>query len=842
MSIADYNNIFSKPFTKQITLDFGDNLVLTNSDICSEEMSLEESLCSDSELRYGACEASCFKVRVVNSTSFVGKTVTVSIQLAGVPDRWVDSSGNYIVDSDEDNIVFQDSSSSSATIQLGKYKVYSDTPSNDRMWRDLVCYDAMYDILNADMYIWYNNRTFPMTIAAFRNSFFNNLGITQETTTLINDSLEVQGGFIVEDSLAGKTIIESICEINGVFGHINRSGKFEYISLPSSETVTYPWYIDGTGTYEDYETEQITEIVTRSEDGDTGTSVGTNGNTWLIENNPLIYGTEGTQTLGTALTNLLQNKVTTTYRPFKVETFGNPMLPVGTSVVINTKKYDPENGYSDFQIESLVMRRVLTGIQGMKDSIEATGEQYRPSVVNSMQSQLTRTKGRVHVVENTVDGLRSEVSTIGSNLFPLMIVDSYTADPREGGFVLYNISDASELDYANIGSFQFSMRGITLQASEQAYKKELDMTVRGVSRRAMIRNEDGSFFTGYVKPGEYLTLKYETRTISNVDYRCYWILPDSYSTSLIEQTDNQIVLKVDSSGNLVEAALGADPSTGSSFSVKADNINFQSYTFNLGTQNIEITSSNLTIDDTGLTVTGTLDGYTSEVKITSTEFTIGSAHGGVDTSISGYQIKIGDFASNQTVSTMDQSSFAVYDPSANGVVEIACVYATIGGQSGYGGKLMLSGFDADVENSNYWLNNTTYRQYSSSLKYSIGVLEKLDTYAFNTGTYTTKRMYGVSGFITNSSKDYYLDVPLNIPKYVNSISVSYVTADATSGGLLRTTNGRVGGTFSGSSMIEASLIKEQGVVRLHLSSTNAFTTVNNVPVAGEIDMTFSLSS
>lgn len=44
--------------------------------------------------------------------------------------------------------------------QFGRYKVDSDTPTADRTCRDVVAYDALYDILNADVAAWYNT-VFP---------------------------------------------------------------------------------------------------------------------------------------------------------------------------------------------------------------------------------------------------------------------------------------------------------------------------------------------------------------------------------------------------------------------------------------------------------------------------------------------------------------------------------------------------------------------------------------------------------------------------------------------------------------------------------------------------------
>jgi len=445
MTLNEANRIYSKPIIKQMLLTFSGGAEITNSEICSEEMSLEESLFSDDTLKFGACESSCFKIRVVNNGSFKGQTVTVEQLIADSSGRIITSDGDYLTDDDGDYILFADNSSEPTSIPYGTFKVYSDEPSNDRMWRDLTCYDAMYDIINADVAAWYQNLTFPMTIKQLRDSFFTYLGITQKTQTLVNDSLSVGGNFTVEGTLSGKTVIEAICEMNFVFGHIARDGKFEYIDVTDAESLTYEWYVDESGKYEDYTTDLITGIVARAESGDVGTSVGTNTNPYYITDNPLVYGLEGTAELETALNNLLDMVETFTYRPFEVDTYGNPVMPIGTNITINTKKYDTENGYQPFAINSIVVRRELKGIQGLIDSLVTPGEKEVEENVNSIQSEIKRTKGKMHIIENTVDTFKSEITNVESMV-------AYTVNMRSASTFPFTVMGdfLTEEEYENL--------------------------------------------------------------------------------------------------------------------------------------------------------------------------------------------------------------------------------------------------------------------------------------------------------------------------------------------------------------------------------------------------------
>ena len=175
MSISAYNSIFSKPFPKTLILEFDDDpqTIISNDKIIQESMTLEESLCGDMNLVYGHCESSCFKVRVVNNGSLKGKTFTAKLQFAS-RGHLIDSDGNNIVDDDSNYISYYNSNNTSEIV-IGKYKVFSDKPTTDRVYRDLVCYDVMHDIIDVDVADWYSALTFPITLKNFRDSLFTYL-------------------------------------------------------------------------------------------------------------------------------------------------------------------------------------------------------------------------------------------------------------------------------------------------------------------------------------------------------------------------------------------------------------------------------------------------------------------------------------------------------------------------------------------------------------------------------------------------------------------------------------------------------------------------------------------
>lgn len=363
---------------KQIVITF-DGGELTNDDLYSESFELEESLCSESELRFGSCEASVLKFKIANTISNLkGKEITASEFLNGNED---------------------------VAFQFGKYKIQSDVASGDRNYRNVTAYDAMYDIINADVSEWYNALEFPMTQKEFRDSFFEYLEVEQEETELIHDDLEIEKT-ISGTGISGKTIITALCELNGVFGHINRNGNFVYVSLAEefSETIEKEYCISAE--YEDFETSLISKLQIRKGENDIGTIVGDGTNCYIIDDCFLVYGktTEEMESIANITFKKIKN---ISYTPFKGKIKGNPCFEVGDAVVLQTEKKE---------IKSYILTRTLSGIQGLEDSVESKGVLEYEEKVNSSRKEIQQIKGKTNVLERTLESTRSEITDIEAGL------------------------------------------------------------------------------------------------------------------------------------------------------------------------------------------------------------------------------------------------------------------------------------------------------------------------------------------------------------------------------------------------------------------------------------------
>jgi hypothetical protein len=427
-----YTDLFKQDTVdKQLMIVSDDGKInITNTELHQEMFELTESLCSEQELTFGSCEAAMIKFTVSNTfLPMKGKWLTVRMSLDGHTD---------------------------AAFQFGRYKVDSDTPTADRTCREVIAYDALYDVLTADVAAWYNT-VFPsheeqktdedgtittvtvydpVTMKQFRNSFFKHFGIEQADIILVNDGMSIEKTVAVTassetssdteesstigESMSGKEVLSCICEINGCMGHMGRDGKFHYIYLeqeiqglyprndlypaddlfprdPKSNRIGKDLYI--TAEYEDFLVKTINKLQIREQKNDIGVIVGTGDNAYVIEDNFLVYG-KGTKELKGIANNVLSKIRGIVYRPFTADCKGNPCLEVGDAVRLPTR-YE--------LIESYILKRTLKGIQALRDDLEADGEEYRTNGANGIQKSILKLKGKSNVLERTIEKTQSTI-------------------------------------------------------------------------------------------------------------------------------------------------------------------------------------------------------------------------------------------------------------------------------------------------------------------------------------------------------------------------------------------------------------------------------------------------
>lgn len=380
----------------------GQTVLITNELLEADAFDLYQSLCSSSQLEFGACESDELKFTIYDNISTLkGKKLKVYM---------------YI------------NNDASTMLKLGEFKVAQDNLKGDSAQREIMAYDAIHDILDVDVTDWYNTllptASSTTTVAEMRMSLFSYFDIETVPTTLVNDSMTV--GKTV-DELTGSRALHDICEINGVFGTMTNEGKFKFFELPEGiddglfpaddlypANNLYPQDVNPYVTqlpkelyfdahFEDYNAEAITKLTIRNGGGG-GASVGTDGNEYIIEDNFLLYDKTNEQI--TAIANNLLPKITNRYyKPCTVTCIGNPCHEVGDPIRINTVYRG---------VVTYILERHLTGIQALNDEYTARGVKTYSENLNSISSQVKRLNGTVTSLQVNTDSIEGRVENIES--------------------------------------------------------------------------------------------------------------------------------------------------------------------------------------------------------------------------------------------------------------------------------------------------------------------------------------------------------------------------------------------------------------------------------------------
>lgn len=446
-----YYDLFDKSSVdKQLKIVCSDGTILTNKNFSStsSDFSLSESLCSDSKLSFGKCESSCLKIKIANTVnSLKGQTLQVTETLDNKNDM---------------------------PFKIGTYIVDEDTLTSDKKYRNITAYDRLYSISSMNVSDWYS-KLFPskqvpliryenvtkewtytgidgkeiteyyeelepityyqteyesITLKAFRDSFFKYIGLTQQSTTLVNDDMKVSKS--VDDiDLTAKDVLEAICEITGVFGKMSRDDVFTYVELKPfsrglfpSKTLypnkslfpRKPGNVDTRrlemGEYKtlqvgDTNFEQITKLQIRQSEDDIGYIAGDDtGVTYIIQGNFLTYSA-GTEELKTIANNVLSKISKVIFNPVNITLQGNPCVETGDTIrIIDTNN----NVY-----KSYVLQRTLTGIQMIMDSIISEGDQSLAEV-NGIHHDILKLQGKTNELSRLIEGTSSILNDYAKGL------------------------------------------------------------------------------------------------------------------------------------------------------------------------------------------------------------------------------------------------------------------------------------------------------------------------------------------------------------------------------------------------------------------------------------------
>lgn len=400
---------------------------LTNDNIQSNTLSLQESLCNKAYFIFGGCISNQITFKCYHP-QFIG--TDESTYPSGKIEVYLECKGTEIK-------IF------TGEIATGERDANS-------FVRTIVAYDYLYKLRNTDIAWWYKNNTkdkqMVFTQKQFRDALFKYLGIEQVDVKLKYDNTYVPNT-ANSSEMNVANILEDLCLQNNVFGWMNRDGKFEYKKLKKNckhrgttvsgvETFDFyesavhldrfksfkategrVWFFNYVYTDPDPSGEIFTSGEPTAQDA-YERNVFYNRNSFFVGNQDWLnyaydaneYG-DYTRTkpkyaicYGTVAEDIIKKQY---YRAqgYSVEVQGNPFNMVGQTVEMTHSKLSEEGSAIQWTIHSYIMSRTLKlGITGLIDTYTANNSPY-----NGNNQQLGKNTPEI---TSTINRTRSEMPTI----------------------------------------------------------------------------------------------------------------------------------------------------------------------------------------------------------------------------------------------------------------------------------------------------------------------------------------------------------------------------------------------------------------------------------------------
>ncbi len=396
----------SNSIHKSLIITFPEiNLTIPHEQIYQESMKLKESIFEGNSIEFVGCIASSFE-----------------IQVHGIQDKLKGARINVAIKTDD-----------TEPITLFNGIVDSAVMQTNRAYKKITAYDELYTKGNTDVASWYKSLIFPITLKNLRDSLFNYIGLTQIDIVLPNDSISIDRQYD-PNTLQALSVIKAICQINGAFGIMNRSGLFEYRILGEIDDAVYPSeylfpsdnlfpanpavavsaaerFAEEIGAehfsfykkvnYEEFEVKPVDKLTIRQSEDDAGISYGSGTNNYIIQGNMFTYGLS-TDVLNTVARNIYPNVQGFSYYPFTSQNNGLPFIECGLDAVSytmidweelyrirNTRAYRSGETQIPYKQQAFyVLNRELSGIQALKDSYGANGEEYQTEFITDLQTQI----------------------------------------------------------------------------------------------------------------------------------------------------------------------------------------------------------------------------------------------------------------------------------------------------------------------------------------------------------------------------------------------------------------------------------------------------------------------
>lgn len=400
----------------------GLDMTFDNSHIVSGTFQLVESIQSNTNLEFVGCIAT-----------------SVSVELADIT---VDVKGQWM----EVYVSIED------TEEIPLFHGIVDSASKEayKNHKRIEAYDVLYSLSLIDISSWYNNHR-KTNVEKLFYDLMEYLGVEVGNVKFVNGGLPTYcSESQLAESLAAIDLLKSICQINGVFGRINRYGQFETFSIDNSEGAK-PYEIQS---YEPFEHEEYTVqpvncVVIRNSSSDGGIGFGDGNNRYVIEGNMFAMDwntTEITQAVE-RIYNLVSN---ITYIPFEGDTYGLPFIECGDQIsFLDIDLSDLSATRKNFY----VFTRTISDVNSMRDNFVAEGEETYAEIKSTVDTNLSSLKaqmGEYSLIRFRYQNVRQ--ITVGSTEVFLCQIDYKTkmATPMFMGEMLLTVVPDEETITSNV--------------------------------------------------------------------------------------------------------------------------------------------------------------------------------------------------------------------------------------------------------------------------------------------------------------------------------------------------------------------------------------------------------
>lgn len=424
----DYKyNIIHNLISNKLEITFPDHdcQTITEDNIISESMTLKQSICDESTLKFGGCIASEFDINIINTSgrtfdnSLVGKWISVKITqtfnggFLYPANNLYPANGLYPgeIKGSQEFYIF------SGIIDSAK------VDKSDRNIRNLVAYDVMsklfeWDGTNHLFSLWKKypdgyklnsllsqcfNSNQHMQVSFINSGHFDEV-INQSENIKVGDILTINKAWIENSStISYGQIIKNICEMLGLFGAIRpNSGKgiFRFFALGNNEYTPESYDF-----YEQFYAEEFKSTGYTNIDTSIG---GENRNAKTMDFEPPYSPDNAVKNVYDMTDNIIawqkddgaggayvhtlndlfrgnsgKRMYNCSYTPITATLDGRLWVEVGDKIIIKTNKtdvygnyvYDSSGNIITETVETFVLSRTITGIQALTDTIETKGGQ-----------------------------------------------------------------------------------------------------------------------------------------------------------------------------------------------------------------------------------------------------------------------------------------------------------------------------------------------------------------------------------------------------------------------------------------------------------------------------------